>query len=84
MYKNIIIKDHAIERFMSDRFFRTKARTRKHAENQIIKAIEFSKLIKIESNGIKLRGHNGKIYVCAVSSDSITVITVLKANTYVS
>lgn len=68
-----------------ERFCKTSAKSIKEAEKAIEKAVEHSFLIKLNSDGTELRGHNGKVYVCAVGNDNtITVITILKGNKFVS
>lgn len=69
---------------MSDRFSQTKPKNKKEAKSMIRKALSNSVLLKLNKDGTELRVHNGKIYVCSVNGDGMTVITVLKGNSFVA
>lgn len=80
----IEIKEHAYQRIMSDRFCKTKPKSREEAKLAIEKDLKFSCLLKLNKDGTELRGHNGKVYVCSIKEDEIVVITVLKGNRFVN
>lgn len=83
MFTEIIVSSHAIDRIMSDRFLKTKPKDRQRAEQMIKENVSKSFLLKLNPDGTELRAHNGKIYVCSIKFNTVTVITVLKGNKFV-
>jgi hypothetical protein len=80
----IIVREHAIDREMDEkRFSKTKSKTRRSARAAIIKGVTLSILLKLNSDGTELRGHNGRIYVCSRDNSKIAVHTILKGSGYV-
>ena len=77
----ILVREHAIDRAMDEnRFYKSRPTTREKARKGIVRAVEFSFLLKLNPDGSELRGHNGKIYVCRNKKGSKIVYTILKSS----
>ena len=65
--RRIVIKHHALDRLMSDRFSITKPTNKKEAIELIKKSIEHSFLIKLNDDGTELRDITER-FMCALLS----------------